>query len=169
MSARLAALAVGAVFGAVLCWSRMSDPDVIRAALLLKQSYLFLFFASAVLVAAVGTELLRRGRPRALLADAAVGFSRRRPQRRHVVGSVVFGVGWAVADACPGPVATQIGQGIPWALGTLAGIVVGVALFQRGGSGETEPALDEDEAMNAFFQGEGVGRNDRALVEAGHR
>jgi uncharacterized membrane protein YedE/YeeE len=167
MRVRLAALAVGAVFGAVLCWSRMSDPDVIRAALLLEQPYLYLFFASAVLVAALGTELLRRGRRRALLVDAPVGFSRRRPQRRHLVGSLVFGIGWAVADACPGPVATQIGQGIPWALATLFGIVAGVALFQRSGSGETEPALDEVEAMNAFFQGEGGGRNDRALVETG--
>jgi uncharacterized membrane protein YedE/YeeE len=169
MKARLAALAVGLVFGAILCWSRMSDPDVIRGALLLEQSYLFLFFASAVLVAALGNELLRRGRRRALLADSAVGFSRQRPQRRHVAGSVVFGVGWAIADACPGPVATQIGQGIPWAMATLAGLVLGVALFQRAGNDETEPALDEIEAVNAFFQGGEAGRNDRALVEAGHQ
>jgi uncharacterized membrane protein YedE/YeeE len=152
MKARAAALAAGLVFGAVLCWSRMSDPDVIRDALLLEQSYLFLFFASAVLVAAVGTELLRRGRRRALLADTPVGFSRQPPQRRHFVGSVVFGVGWALADACPGPVATQIGQGIPWAAATLAGLVLGVALFGRVGNRETEPAVDEIEAPSAVVQ-----------------
>lgn len=136
----------------------MSDPDVIRGALLLEQAYLFLFFASVVLVAAVGNELLRRGRPRALLAATPVGFSRQRPQRRHVVGSAVFGVGWALADACPGPVATQIGQGIPWAAATLAGLVLGVALFQRAGNGETEPAADEMEVRDAFFQGGEVAR-----------
>ena len=31
-------------------------------------------------------------------------------ERRHVVGSVLFGLGWAVADACPGPVLAQLGQ-----------------------------------------------------------
>jgi uncharacterized membrane protein YedE/YeeE len=149
MRVRGAALAVGLVFGAILCWSRMSDPDAIRGALLLEQSYLFLFFGSAALVAAVGTELLRRGRRRALLADTPISFSRQPAQRRHVVGSVVFGVGWALADACPGPVATQIGQGIPWAAATLAGLVLGVALFQRAGNDETEPAVDEIEATSA--------------------
>jgi hypothetical protein len=63
-------------------------------------------------------------------------------------------------------VATQIGQGIPWAAATLAGLVLGVVLFQRAGNSETEPALDEFKAMNAFVQGREGGRNDRALVEA---
>ncbi|HEX5713533.1 MAG TPA: DUF6691 family protein [Solirubrobacterales bacterium] len=142
MRTRLAALAVGVVFGLVLCWSRMADPDVIRSALLLEQSYLYLFFASAVLVAALGGELVRRQRRRALLAEAPVGWSRQRPQRRHLVGGLVFGIGWAVADACPGPIATQLGQAIPWALATMAGVVLGIVLFQRGETGETEPALD---------------------------
>ena len=169
MRTRLVALAVGLVFGLVLCWSRMADPDVIRSALLLEQSYLYLFFASAVLVAAIGGELVRRSRRRALLADAPVGWSRQRPQRRHLVGGLVFGLGWAVADACPGPIATQLGQAIPWAVATMAGVVLGIVLFQRGPTGETEPALDEVEAMNAFFQAEAVGRNDRAPVEAAPR
>jgi uncharacterized membrane protein YedE/YeeE len=169
MRVRLAALAVGIVFGTVLCGSRMADPDVIRTALLLEQSYLYLFFASAVLVAAVGSELLRRFRRRALLVDAPVGWSRQRPQRRHLVGALIFGLGWGIADACPGPIATQIGQAIPWAAATLAGVVLGIVLFQRGETGETEPALDEVESMNAFFQGEEAGRNDRSLVEAGQQ
>jgi uncharacterized protein len=166
MRTRLAALAVGVVFGLVLCWSRMADPDVIRSALLLEQSYLYLFFASAVLVATVGGELLRRSRRRALLADAPVGWSRQLPQSRHVVGGLVFGVGWAVADACPGPIATQIGQAIPWAAATLAGVVLGIVLFQRGGSEESEPALDQVTPMNAFFQDGEPGRNARLPVEA---
>ena len=146
----------------------MSDPDVIRGALLLEQSYLYLFFASAVLVAAAGTELLRSRHSRALLAGGPVGWSRELPRRRHVLGSVVFGIGWAVADACPGPIATQIGQGIPWAFATCAGVVLGVALFQRAGGAETEPPIDAT-SLNGLSQDAVAGRNDRALVEAGSR
>jgi hypothetical protein len=54
MSARVAGLSVGLVFGVVLSWSGLMSPDVIRQALLFESSYLFLLFASAVLVAAVG-------------------------------------------------------------------------------------------------------------------
>ena len=108
----------------------MSDPDVIRGALLFEEAYLFLFFASAVLVASVGVRLLRRRR--ALLTRRAHRLAaRRRSQRRHVVGSVLFGIGWAVADACPGPIATQLGQGVVWSLFTVAGVVAGIWLFLR--------------------------------------
>jgi uncharacterized protein len=76
---------------------------------------------------------LRRG--------AGVSWRTARPQRRHIVGSLVFGVGWGVADACPGPVATQVGQGIGWGFFTLAGVLLGVYLYLRRGE-ETEPASE---------------------------
>jgi uncharacterized membrane protein YedE/YeeE len=126
---RLAGLLVGVAFGVTLSWTGMSDPDVIRGALLFKESYLFLFFASAVLTATVGVRLLR-GR-RALLTRERIDWRSTPVQRRHVVGSVLFGTGWALADACPGPIATQLGQGIAWSLFTLAGVVVGIWVFLR--------------------------------------
>ena len=128
---RLAGLLVGLVFGVVLCWSGMSDPDVIRGALLLEESYLFLFFASAVAVATAGTWLLRRRHARALLTGELVDWEPQSPQRRHVAGSVLFGIGWGVSGACPGPIATQLGQGIAWGVPTTAGLVLGIVLFRR--------------------------------------
>jgi uncharacterized membrane protein YedE/YeeE len=143
MRARVSGLVIGIVFGVVLCWSGMSSPVIIRKALLFEQSYLFLFFASAVATAAIGQALLKRVMRQALLVNAPLAWSTERPQRRHIVGSVVFGLGWGVADACPGPIATQVGQGIWWAVITLAGVVIGVRLFlRRSQVGETEPASE---------------------------
>src|SRR4051794_36504151 len=101
MRTRLFGLAIGVVFGVVLCWSGMSSPNVIRSALLFEKSYLFLFFASAVATATIGLRILRARQERALLVDAPLSWNPDRPERRHVVGSLVFGVGWGVADACP--------------------------------------------------------------------
>lgn len=126
---RLAGLAIGVVFGVVLSWSGMTSPEVIREALLFEDSYLFLFFASAVATAAIGLRLLRRG--------GRASWSMERPERRHLAGALIFGLGWGVSDACPGPVATQIGQGIGWGFFTLAGIFLGVYLYLREGQ-ETE-------------------------------
>lgn len=132
--------AIGVAFGLVLSWSGMSSPVVIREALLFEESYLFLFFGAAVATAAAGLRLLQRHQRRALLVDTELTWSPERPARRHVVGALVFGVGWGVADACPGPIAAQIGQGVPWAVFTLAGVVVGIYVFQRRAAIETEPA-----------------------------
>jgi uncharacterized membrane protein YedE/YeeE len=142
MRTKAAGLAIGIVFGLVLSWSGMSDPRVIRSALLFEDSYLFLFFAAAVGTAAVGLQLVRRYQRRALLTGGPVGWTPEKPQRRHVVGSLIFGIGWGVSCACPGPIATQIGQGIPWAIFTLTGALAGVYLYLRREQPETEPAAD---------------------------
>jgi len=123
---RAAGGVIGVVFGVLLCWSGMSNPNVIRGALLFEQSYLYFFMFSAVATATLGTWLVTRGRRAAPLRES--------PRQRHIVGSVIFGVGWGVADACPGPVLTQLGQGIGWAVFTFVGVVGGVYAFQRYGS-----------------------------------
>jgi uncharacterized membrane protein YedE/YeeE len=145
---RLAGLVVGIVFGVTLSWTGMSSPDVLREALLLDNAYLYLFFASAVATSTLGVWLLRRARARALLTGEPVAWAREAPRRNHVVGSLVFGAGWAVADACPGPIATQVGQGVLWSLFTITGVVAGMVLAERAsasagerGGGEQVDAL----------------------------
>ncbi len=128
---RFAAFAVGAVFGLTLSWSGMTDPDVLRDGLLFRDAYLMLFFASALGTAFVGTRVLKALQAKALLTGEPVSWTTVKPERRHVVGSVLFGVGWAVAAVCPGPIAAQLGQGVPWALATLAGLVLGLLAFSR--------------------------------------
>jgi uncharacterized membrane protein YedE/YeeE len=143
MRGAIAGAVVGVVFGVTLSWSGMVSPDVIRGALLFEQSYLFLMFASAVATAWIGTALLRRGeRRQALVSGGRLTFARERVERRHIVGALLFGLGWGIADACPGPIAAQIGQGVPWAVFTLAGMLGGIWLYLRRGAAETEPAAD---------------------------
>ena len=136
----VAGAAIGIVFGVVLSWSGMTSPVVIREALLFKQSYLFLFFASAVATGSLGLWLLKRRERRAVLVPGKLSWPRDHIQRRHIVGSLIFGIGWGVADACPGPIATQVGQGIGWGVITLAGVAIGIYAFAHRGSTETEPA-----------------------------
>jgi hypothetical protein len=78
--------------------------------------------------ALAGVQLLRRSRVRALLTGERIEPETLRPERRHVFGSVLFGLGWAISAACPGPVAAQLGQGIFWSLATIVGIVIGLRL-----------------------------------------
>lgn len=126
---RLVAIGLGAAFGFVLTWAGMTDPDVIRSMLLLEDAYLFLVMFSSMAVAFSGIRLLRLRRTRALLTGEPLDWNSSRPERRHVVGSVLFGLGWATALSCPGPVAAQLGQGRLWSLCTIAGI--GVGLFAQ--------------------------------------
>src|SRR4051794_29474470 len=128
MAPRITGALVGVVFGVTLSWTGMTSPEVIRSALLFEKAYLFLFFAAAVATSFVGLRVLRAVRERAVITGDPVRWTVERPERRHVVGSLIFGTGWAIADACPGPIFTQLGQGIAWSLFTIAGVAIGVRL-----------------------------------------
>jgi uncharacterized membrane protein YedE/YeeE len=132
MRVRIASALLGAVFGFLLSWGQFIDPDRIRDMLLLRDAYMWEMFALAVAVGFVGLRLMRRARMRSLLTGRPVTWTTARPERRHVAGAALFGVGWAVSDVCPGPVAAQLGQGIAWSLPLLAGIALGVNLYLRG-------------------------------------
>jgi uncharacterized membrane protein YedE/YeeE len=146
MATKAAGALIGAIFGVMLCWTGMSNPDVIRQALLFDSSYLYLFMGAAVGTAAIGLRVLRARRERAVLTDAKLTFTQEPPQRRHVVGALIFGTGWGIANVCPGPILAQVGQGMGWGFLTLAGALIGVRLYLKQGAKETEPAADTTSA-----------------------
>jgi uncharacterized membrane protein YedE/YeeE len=126
---RIVVVALGACFGFLLSWGGFTDPDVIQDMLLLKSSYMYVMLATAVAVGFIGTRLARRYLGRAVITKERIAWEIQRPRPEHVWGSVLFGLGWAVSDACPGPVTAQLGQGWGWSVFTAAGMVAGVLLF----------------------------------------
>jgi uncharacterized membrane protein YedE/YeeE len=131
MSTKIAGALIGIVFGVTLSWSGMTSPEVIREGLLFQNAYLFFFFGGAVTTAFVGLRILKRKAPPALLTGETVQWETIKPERRHVAGSLLFGIGWGISCACPGPIATQLGQGIVWGIPTTAGLILGIVLFSR--------------------------------------
>lgn len=122
------ALCFGIGFGFILGWARLTEYDVIRDMLLLREFDLYLMMGSAVATAFLGSRMLRGAGARAWVDHAPISWATSRPTRQHVIGSVVFGLGWGIAGTCPGPVAAQLGRGQGAALATVAGIFAGVAL-----------------------------------------
>jgi uncharacterized membrane protein YedE/YeeE len=126
---RLAALGLGTVSGFVFAWARLTDPNTFHRMLTLDSPRVYLMMGAAVAVAFTGARLLR-GR-RALLTGERIDWSATPPTRSHVIGSVLFGIGWGISEACPGPTAAQLGAGRALALAVAAGVLVGVRLQPR--------------------------------------
>ena len=128
---RAVAVGFGVVFGFAISWGQFTSPDRLREMLLLQDPYLYVMMATAVTVGFVGARLLRRRHARALVTGTPIGWTTTRPERRHVVGAAIFGIGWAITDSCPAPIAGQLAQGVLWSLFTIAGVMLGIALFFR--------------------------------------
>jgi uncharacterized protein len=64
-----------------------------------------------------------------------IGTTMRLPTARHidrrlVVGSVLFGVGWGIAGFCPGPGLVALGMGESKALAFVTAMLLGMGLFE---------------------------------------
>jgi uncharacterized membrane protein YedE/YeeE len=131
MGLKLTGFASGVAFGFILGWARLTDYDVIRDMLLLRQPDVFLLMMSAMLTAAIGVRLLRTLKFRSVLDATPVTWTTQMPQRRHIVGSALFGIGWSLAGTCPGPIAAQLGRGQLVALFTTGGVLTGIFIHDR--------------------------------------
>jgi uncharacterized membrane protein YedE/YeeE len=149
---RPTALGFGAVFGMLIAWAGVADPDMIRRMLLLQQARVYLIMASAVAVGFVGLRIVRRWPGRSLVTGETISWTMTRPDRRHVLGGSLFGLGWAVSDSCPGPIAVQLGAGVVWSLATVAGVGLGVLVYQR--RHDTSTAAVRERGLGALPAGE---------------
>lgn len=117
----------GVAFGWVLSRSGAADYDTIQGMFLFTRFQLYGIIGCAVLVTAPGLWLLKRRGRTAFGAPLHV-----KPKPRHpgnIVGGLLFGVGWSLTGMCPGPILVNVGEGKVYALGALAGTLVGAALF----------------------------------------
>lgn len=105
----------GAAFGFVLSNVGFTSFDELHKMLTLTDLRMFFTFVGAVMLSAIGYVALRRVRP----------LPQRILHRGIIPGGVLFGIGWAVAGACPAVAFIQLGEGRLWAAVTLAGIAVG--------------------------------------------
>jgi hypothetical protein len=143
LATAVVAALLGAVFGFMLSWGQFMNPDRIRDMLLLEDPYLYEMMFSAMAVGFLGTRLLRRFHARALITGDLVAWVTERPARHHLAGAAIFGLGWAITDSCPAPIAGQLAQGVWWSVFTIAGVFLGIELYLRRQerlAGVSEPA-----------------------------
>ena len=123
----LASLLFGAAFGFLFSAAGFNQYDIVHRTLLLEYLDPFFVMGSAVVTAGSILWLLERRGWRTPLGGSLT--LRRWPvERKHVLGGLVFGTGWAVAGACPGTVSAMVAAGGLLGLVPLAGILAGILL-----------------------------------------
>ncbi|MBT3463238.1 MAG: YeeE/YedE family protein [Gammaproteobacteria bacterium] len=130
----LTALATGAMFGAGLVVSGMTDPANIHGFLDVTgawRPHLALVMMAAIAVALPFFQwvLPRLRKPvygTAFLAPLSTVID-----KRLLLGAAVFGVGWGVSGLCPGPAIVGIAFLEPKLFGFLAAMLIGMTLADR--------------------------------------
>ena len=127
-----ASFTTGFVFGLGLLVSGMVNPAKVVGFLDLAGAWdpsLALVMAGAVAVGA-GAFAFMRKRTRTLLGAAVLLPGARGIDRRLILGSLVFGVGWGLAGICPGPALVLAGTGSAKGLVVLVSMIAGNGIFE---------------------------------------
>ena len=125
-------LLAGLVFGLGLIVSGMANPAKVLGFLDLAGAWdpsLAFVMAGAIAVSALAFALAKT-RTVSWLGAAMTLPGPRDIDRRLVIGSVLFGIGWGVAGFCPGPGLVALGMGEIKALVFVAAMLLGMALFE---------------------------------------
>ena len=126
MRTNLIAALVGMGFGFVLVAARLNQFDTIHRMLLLQELDVYFLMGSAIATAAPLLWWLRRSHWRTLNGELKVAQEPVQPA--NLAGAVVFGAGWAITGACPGPALVMTATGTVMGLPLMAGLVAGAAL-----------------------------------------
>lgn len=128
----LSHFAIGALFGVGLLISGMTNPQKILNFLDLAGAWdpsLICVMGGAVLVGLVGFNRAKK-RPQSWW-DGAMHLPQRRDfDRRLLLGSAVFGIGWGIAGFCPGPALVALGGGEIKAVIFVLAMIAGMGIFQ---------------------------------------
>jgi hypothetical protein len=128
----LSAFATGLIFGIGLIISGMTDPSKIIGFLNLAGPWdpsLALVMGGAVTVGFLAFRFARR-RTAAFLGGAMHLPTARQIDRRLVLGSLAFGVGWGLAGYCPGPAVVSVGMGQEKAMVFVVAMLAGMGIYE---------------------------------------
>jgi uncharacterized membrane protein YedE/YeeE len=126
------AFLIGLIFGVGLIVSGMTDPSKVIGFLDLAGAWdpsLAFVMGAAVLVGGAGFRAARL-RQTSTFGGLLQLPASRGVDRRLVLGSLTFGVGWGLAGFCPGPAIVAFGAGYDQAVAFVAAMVAGMALFE---------------------------------------
>lgn len=129
----LAAFASGLLFALALGLSGMTDPRKVQGFLDLCGRWdpsLTLVMGGAVTVTFLAFPLIFR-RKRPVLDDYFALPTATRPDARLLVGSGLFGAGWAISGMCPGPGLANLASLNPGVLAFVASMLGGFWLYQQ--------------------------------------
>ena len=132
MATVFASLLSGLVFGLGLIVSGMANPAKVLGFLDLAGDWdpsLALVMAGAIAVAASAMAVARK-RTVSLLGATMKLPTARDIDRRLVLGSLLFGIGWGVAGFCPGPGLVALGMGQAKALVFVLAMLAGMGVYE---------------------------------------
>jgi uncharacterized membrane protein YedE/YeeE len=121
-------LIVGVIFGVVFVKSEVVSWFRIQEMFRLQSFHMYGIIGSAVVVGIISVWLIKKLNIKTIYGET-IEFHSKTFNKGQIYGGLLFGLGWAITGACPGPLFAQIGTGATVMVVTLLSAIAGTWVY----------------------------------------
>ena len=121
-------LAVGIFFGIAFVKAEIISWYRIQEMFRLQSFHMYGVIGTAVVVGALSVFLIKKFKAKSIYGEP-ITFQDKKFSKGQIYGGLLFGFGWAMTGACPGPLFAQIGTGAFVIVVTLVSAIAGTWVY----------------------------------------
>lgn len=119
---------VGIVFGIVFVKAEIISWYRIQEMFRLQSFFMYGVIGSAVAVGMLSVFLIKKFKVKTIQGEE-IKIEPKTFNKGQIYGGLLFGFGWAITGACPGPLFAQIGTGVTVVAVTLVSAIIGTWVY----------------------------------------
>ncbi|NVK52892.1 MAG: YeeE/YedE family protein [Flavobacteriaceae bacterium] len=122
-------LILGVLFGIIQSKSEVVSWYRIYEMFKFQSFHMYGIIGGAVIISMLFMQLFKKGIIKNYLGENIITKEKKKGFVRTLVGGTIFGLGWALAGACPGPMFVLIGHGTTTILIVFLGAIIGAFVY----------------------------------------
>ncbi|HEX5152209.1 MAG TPA: DUF6691 family protein [Parafilimonas sp.] len=123
-------LIAGILFGIVLVKSEVVSWFRIQEMFRLQSFHMYGVIGTAVVTGIISVWLLKKFKVKTIYGET-IHYTTKRFNKGQIFGGLLFGFGWAMTGACPGPLFAQVGAGVTVIIVVIASAVAGTWVYGK--------------------------------------
>ena len=122
-------LIIGIIFGITLAKAEVISWYRIYEMFKFQSFHMYGVIGSAVVLGIVFVQIIKRFKLKSLDGKPIHIYPKQRSVYRYLFGGIMFGLGWAMTGACPGPMFILLGNGVGVILVVIAAALLGTYTY----------------------------------------
>ncbi len=121
-------MAVGIIFGIAFVKAEIISWYRIQEMFQLTSFHMYGVIGTAVVVGMISVMIIKKTQAKTIYGEP-ITLDTKKFNKGQIIGGLIFGLGWAITGACPGPLYAQIGAGFGVVFVTLLSAILGTWVY----------------------------------------
>ncbi|TBO43622.1 DUF6691 family protein [Pedobacter kyonggii] len=119
----------GTFFGIIMTKSEAVSWYRIQEMFRFQSFHMYGIIGTAVLLGVIAVYSIKKFKIKDIAGNPIVFLNKDKAYRKYLIGGAIFGLGWALTGACPGPMFVNLGSGYAGMAVVILGALLGTYLY----------------------------------------